>query len=92
VQGATQGMSEYRAEAVLPLQMVAAAGTLSRGEFARMTGLEERTARKVISRLLKDGLLRSEGHRDVLRSGFPLHTLGILFPNLYPEAGTTVTD
>lgn len=92
VQGTTQGASEYRAEAVLPLQMVAAAGSLSRGEFARMTGLEERTARKVISRLLKDGLLRSEGHRDVLRSGFPLHTLGILFPNLYPEAGTAVMD
>ena len=62
--------------------MAAAAGTLSRGEFARMTGLEERTARKVIPRLLKDGL----------RSGFPLHTLGILFPNLYPEAGTAIMD
>ncbi|MDA7418541.1 Fic family protein [Xenophilus arseniciresistens] len=92
LQGATSGGSEYRPEAVLPLQMVAAAGSLSRGEFTRMTGLEERTARKVISRLLKDGLLRSEGHRGVLRSGFPLHTLGILFPNLYPEAGAAVMD
>lgn len=83
---------EYREEAVLPLQMLAAAGTLTRGDFSRMTGLEERTARKVISRLLKDGLLRSEGPRDVLRLGLPLHALNILFPNLYPEAATAVMD
>ncbi|RYE60763.1 MAG: Fic family protein [Hyphomicrobiales bacterium] len=87
VQGATRGSTEYRPEAVLPLQMLAAAGTLSRGEFARMTGLEERTARKVIARLTRDGLLHSNGHRDSLRLAFPLGSLGILFPNLYPEAG-----
>ena len=86
------GAAEYREEAILPLQMLAAAGTLSRGEFSRMTGLEERTARKVISRLLKDGLLTSQGHRDSLKLAFPLESLSILFPNLYPEAAAAVLD
>lgn len=84
--------TEYREEAVLPLQMLAAAGTLSRGEFSRMTGLEERTARKVISRFLKDGLLQSDSHRGALRLAFPLHALNILFPSLYPEAAAAVTE
>ncbi|MBS0455583.1 MAG: Fic family protein [Proteobacteria bacterium] len=86
------GATEYREEAILPLQMLAAAGTLSRGEFSRMTGLEERTARKVISRLLKDGLLASQSHRDSLRLAFPLESLSVLFPNLYPEAAAAVED
>lgn len=60
--------------------------------ISRMTGLEERTARKVISRLLKDGLLRSQGHKDVLKLAFPLESLSVLFPNLYPEAAAAVID
>lgn len=92
VQQATTQASEYREEAVLPLQMVAAAGPLSREEFSRMTGLGERTARKVMSRLLRDGLLKSDGHRNALSIGLPLPALGVLFPNLYPEAATAVPD
>lgn len=92
VQRSALGAIEYRDEAVLPLQMLAATGTLTRGEFSRMTGLEERTARKIISRFLKDGLLVSQGPRDSLSLAFPLQSLGILFPSLYPEAATTVMD
>ena len=92
VQRSQLGVPEYREEAVLPVQMLAAAGTLSRGEFSRMTGLEERTARKVISRFLADGLLRSQGHREALSLAFPLQSLSILFPSLYPEAAAAVTD
>jgi Fic family protein len=59
VRGATDGITEYREEALLPLHTVAGIGSVSRGDFIRMTGLEERTARKVISRFIKDGLLTS---------------------------------
>lgn len=76
----------YRSEAVLPLLHVLLAGSVSRGDFAQMTGLGERVARSVISQLLKDGLLVSDSHRADLRIGFPLDALSILFPNLYPEA------
>ncbi|MDM0112065.1 Fic family protein [Variovorax sp. J22R133] len=92
VRGATESITEYREEAILPLQTVAATGAMSRGDFIRMTGLEERTARKVISRFLADGILRSDGHRSPLSIGFPLSSLGILLPNLYPEASTVVID
>ncbi|MCY1242427.1 hypothetical protein D9M72_553870 [compost metagenome] len=92
VRGATDGITEYREEALLPLHTVAAVGAVSRGEFIRMTGLEERTGRKVISRFLKDGLLKSDGHRAELSIGFPLASLSILFPNLYPEAATAVLE
>jgi Fic family protein len=92
VRGATDGVKEYREEAIVPLQTVAVGGAVSRGDFIRMTGLEERTARKVISRFLQDGLLRSDSHRAELSIGFSLASLSILLPNLYPEASTTVLD
>jgi Fic family protein len=92
VRGATNSVKEYREEAIVPLQTVAVGGPVSRGDFIRMTGLEQRTARKVISQFLQDGLLRSDSHRAELSIGFPLASLSILLPNLYPEASTTVVD
>jgi Fic family protein len=92
VRRTVDGIAEYREEAVLALQAVACGGAVSRGDFVRMTGLEERTARKAISRLLKDGLLKSDGHRANLSIGFPLASLSILLPNLYPEASAAVLD
>ncbi|RWA52242.1 cell filamentation protein Fic [Cupriavidus sp. UYMSc13B] len=83
---------EYRTEAVLPLHHVLVAGPVSRGDFIQMTGLGERTGRKLLSQLLKDGLLVTEedSHRGAVEIGFPLDTLNFLFPNLYPEAATSV--
>ena len=92
VKGVTEGITEYREEAVLPLQTVAVSGAMSRGDFIRMTGLEERTGRKVVSRFLSDGLLKSDGHRGELRIGFPMSALNILLPNLYPEASTVALE
>lgn len=82
----------YREEAILPLLHVLTAGPVSRGEFAQMTGLGATSARKVLARLLKDGLLKSHSHVSVVSIGFPLDALYILLPNLYPEAATTVID
>lgn len=92
VRGITDGISEYREEAIFPLQTVATAGSISRGDFIRMTGLEERTGRKVVSRFLADGLLKSDGHRSDLCIGFPMASLNILFPNLYPEASAAALE
>ena len=63
VEVVTEGITEYREEAVLPLQTVAATGAMARGDIIRMTGLGERTGRKVVSRFLSDRLLKSDGHR-----------------------------
>ena len=92
VKGVTEGLTEYRKEAILPLQTVAVSGAMSRGDFIRMTGLEERTGRKVVSRFLADGLLKSDGHRGELSIGFPMAALNILLPNLSPEASTAAID
>jgi hypothetical protein len=57
-----------------------------------MTGLGERTARKVLSQLLRDGLLVSDSPKGEVGIGFPLDALAILFPNLYPEAASQPPD
>lgn len=57
-----------------------------------MTGLGERTARKVVARLLKDGLLVSATPKGEVGIGLPLDALSILLPDLYPEAATTPTE
>ena len=82
----------YRPEAVLPLHHVLVLGPLSRGDFVRMTGIPERTAQRTLTQLVKDGLLVSDGPKLPVRIGFPLDALGILFPNLYPEAATANPD
>jgi Fic family protein len=96
VKGRAEGIKEYREECILALQTVATSGAVSRGDFVRMTGLGERTGRAALSRFLKDGLLRPAGdaqhHRSYVGIGFPISSLNVLFPNLYPEAATAVID
>ncbi|MRW86365.1 Fic family protein [Pseudoduganella sp. FT26W] len=75
-----------RREAILPLIHVFALGPVTRGEFAQLTGLGERNARSLLSKLLADGLLVSDTAYGPVRIGLPLDSLGMLFPNLYPEA------
>jgi hypothetical protein len=79
---------DIRREAILPLHHVFAAGPVARGECIQMTGLGERTGRKVLSRLIHTGLLASDSHVGPVRIGLPLDALSFLFPELYPEAAT----
>lgn len=83
---------DYRPEAILPLQHVMALGPITRGEFVQLTGLGERTARKVLAQLLADGLLISDTPKGPVKMGLPLDALGVLLPNLYPEAVSSVLD
>jgi Fic family protein len=86
VRGETVSNAVYRKEIVLPLHHIIVAGPISRAEFTQMTGLGERTVRDVMRGLLKDGLLASDSHRGSLSIAFPLDSLNLLFPRLYPEA------
>lgn len=79
---------QIRLEAVLPLYHLFLAGPTPRGEFQQMTGLSERTARSLLSRLLETGLVVSAGHVAPVRFAFPLDALQFLLPELYPEAAT----
>jgi hypothetical protein len=79
---------EIRKEAIAPLYHLYLAGPTKRGDFLQMTGLGERTARSLLARLLKTGLVTSESHRAPVKFAFPLDSLQFLLPNLYPEAAT----
>lgn len=73
-------------EAILPLIHVFGLGPVTRGEFAQMTGMAERSARMLLAKLLADKLLISDSTYGPVRFGLPLGALGMLFPHLYPEA------
>jgi Fic family protein len=77
-----------RMEAALPLYHLFLAGPTPRGEFQQMTGLKDRTARSLLSRLVELGLVTADSHVAPVRIAFPLSTLQFLFPDLYPEAST----
>ncbi len=81
-----------RQEAALPLYHLFAAGPLMRSQFAQMTGLGERSARYLISALLKEGLVTSSAHNAPLAFGLPHKHLHFLLPNLYPEASMANTE
>ncbi len=79
----------YRVETIAPIFHLFATGPTPRGDFLRMTGLGERTARSALAHLISVGLIVSRDHRSAVRIAFPLDALQVLFPDLYPEANTT---
>ena len=60
-------------------------GGFERGEAARITGLPERTARRVLNDTIALGLLGSETPKGKLSLRFPADTLDALFPRLFPQ-------
>ena len=78
------GEDELRPEAKYILVEVMLRGEVPRGEAKRISGLNERTARSLVSRLEKEGLITSETHRSPIRFSIPPKVVGYYFPNLYP--------
>lgn len=60
-------------------------GEFDRGETSRITGLPERTARRVLADAIDHGLLASSSPKGPVSLRFPVDTLDILFPRLFPE-------
>lgn len=60
-------------------------GTFERGEIPRITGLPERTARRVLNDVIETGLLASETAKGAVSLRFPADALEMLFPKLFPE-------
>lgn len=61
-------------------------GEVDRGEATRITGLPERTARRVLNDVLEAGLLASDTPKGPVSLRFPASSLEILFPRLYPQS------
>lgn len=73
-----------RPEAAYLLKEAAVRGAVERGEASRITGLPERTARRVLNDVIEDGLLASQTPKGPVSLRFPADTLEALFPRLYP--------
>ncbi len=58
-------------------------GEFKRGEILRITGLPERSARRVLNDLLSEGLLASATPKGPVSLRFPSSSLEDLFPRLY---------
>lgn len=61
-------------------------GQFDRGETARISGLPERSARRLLSEAIDHGLLASTTPKGPVSLRFPARALESLFPKLYPEA------
>jgi Fic family protein len=60
-------------------------GEFERGEVSRITGLPERTARRVLSDVIATGLLASDSPKGSVSLRFPTDAQEVLFPRLFPE-------
>ena len=60
-------------------------GRIDRGEASRITGLPERTARRVLGDIVDAGLFASATPKGPVSLRFPVDTLEGLFPRLYPD-------
>jgi Fic family protein len=72
-------------EATRLLEEALTRGEFERGEIARITGLPERTARRVLADTTATGLLASDTPKGPVSLRFPVDALEILFPRLFPE-------
>jgi hypothetical protein len=57
--------------------------------IARITGLPERTPRRVLNDVIATGLLASETPKGAVSLWFPVDALEILLPRLFPETSST---
>ncbi|MBW2592981.1 MAG: Fic family protein [Deltaproteobacteria bacterium] len=80
---AKQDKNPLRVETAKLLRAVFMRGAIPRGMAAEILNMSERNARRIVSALIKDGLLQSQSHRAPLTIGLPLGVLPYYFPDLY---------
>lgn len=73
-------------EAARLLEETLIRGEIDRGEASRITGLPERSARRVLNDVVSEGLLASATPKGAVSLRFPAHSVETLFPRLYPHA------
>jgi Fic family protein len=77
--------SALKPQAAALLEEALMRGEFERGEGARITGLPERTARRVLTEVTELGLLASATPKGPVSLRFPDSALEELFPRLYPQ-------
>lgn len=81
-----QDIRGWKSEAYPLLETVLLRGEVSRGEVPHITGLKERSARMLLSDLTEDGILSSDTPKGPVHLAFPMDSVDILFPQLFPQA------
>lgn len=77
--------SGLKPEAARLLEEALIRGSFERGDARRITGLPERSARRVLNEAIAAGLLASETPKGAVSLRFPMDALDTLFPRLFPE-------
>lgn len=77
--------SGLKPEAARLLEEALIRGSFERGDARRITGLPERSARRVLNEVIAVGLLASETPKGAVSLRFPSDSLDALFPKLFPE-------
>jgi Fic family protein len=72
-----------RVEAARLLRAVFMRGSVPRGTASEILNMSARNARRIVSTLVREGILQSKSHRAPLTIGLPLHVLPYYFPDLY---------
>lgn len=80
-----QEIRGWKPEAYHLLEATLMRGEIPRGDAPRMTGLKERSARELLSTLTSDGILASDTPKGPVYLHFPVDSVEILFPRLFPE-------
>ena len=78
--------ADLKPEANNLLQEALLRGEFDRGEAARIIGLPERTARRILNSVIGHGLLASETPKSPVSLRFTSKSLDDLFPSLYLES------
>jgi Fic family protein len=76
---------ELKPEATRLLEEALIRGQFERGEISRITGLPDRSARRILKEITQAGLLASATPKGPVSLRFPVDALEILFPRLFPE-------
>ena len=66
-----------------PLEFITGRNHIIPGLESEILNMSERNARRIVSALIKDGLLQSQSHRAPLTIGLPIDVLPYYFPDLY---------
>ncbi len=79
--------SAFREEMTTLLEHLVLRGKVERSEVRKITGLEIRTARRVVSALTEEGFVTSKTSRAPLYLRIPAHAAPFLFPRLFNPPG-----
>jgi Fic family protein len=76
---------KLKRESIPLLEEALIRGEFERGDITRITGLPERSARRVLGDVIATGLLASDTPKGPVSLRFPVDAQEVLFPRLFPQ-------